>query len=84
MSNNGAVIDQPTGVAMSLDPMFGVEVPLTCAGVPDAVLNPRATWSDKAAYDAQAARLARMFQENFKAFASDVLPAVVAAGPQSR
>ncbi len=62
-------------------PVFNVDVPVHVPGVPDAVLDPRGTWSDGAAYDAQAAKLARMFVENFKAFAGDVDAAVVAAGP---
>jgi phosphoenolpyruvate carboxykinase (ATP) len=46
------------------------------------VLDPRGTWSDAAAYDAQAQKLARMFVENFKGFEGDVAPLVVAAGPR--
>ena len=40
-------------------PVFNIDVPTSCPGVPAAVLDPRGTWSDKAAYDAQAAKLAR-------------------------
>ena len=43
----------------------------------------RATWPDAAAYDAQAARLARMFVENFASFESSVTAAVKAAGPRA-
>ena len=42
--------------------------PASCPGVPPEVLKPRNTWADAAAYDAQAAKLARMFAENFKTF----------------
>jgi phosphoenolpyruvate carboxykinase (ATP) len=49
--------------------------------VPDAVLDPRRTWPDGAAYDAQARRLAAMFRDNFTSFASDVSADVRAAGP---
>jgi phosphoenolpyruvate carboxykinase (ATP) len=64
-----------------VDPVFNLEVPQAVPGVPREVLNPRRTWSDQAAYDEQAVRLARMFTENFKAFEQDAAPDVVAAGP---
>jgi len=50
--------------------------------VPDQVLQPRPTWADPAAYDAQAQDLARRFVENFQPFASQVAPQVAAAGPR--
>jgi phosphoenolpyruvate carboxykinase (ATP) len=64
-------------------PVFNIEMPTSCPGVPAAVLDPRGTWSDKAAYDTQAAKLAAMFVENFTTFAGDVDAAVVAAGPKA-
>ncbi len=57
-------------------------MPTSCPGVAAEVLDPRSTWADKAAYDAQAAKLAAMFVENFKTFTADVDPAVVEAGPK--
>ena len=71
-------------VETKVDPFFGVAVPVSCAGVPDEVLDPRSTWEDKAAYDAQAAKLAGMFAENFKTFADQVTPEILAAGPKAR
>jgi phosphoenolpyruvate carboxykinase (ATP) len=62
-------------------PVFNVDVPAEVPGVPLAVLDPRSTWADPEAYDAQATKLARMFIENFRSFAADVAAAVVAAGP---
>ena len=63
------------------DPIFNLDVPGSCPEVPAEVLTPRRTWTHPADYDAQAAKLARMFTENFKAFESGVGPAVKAAGP---
>jgi phosphoenolpyruvate carboxykinase (ATP) len=65
------------------DPVFRMAVPSICPNVPAEVLQPRNTWSDKAAYDAQARRLAAMFEENFKTFAADVSPEVRSAGPRA-
>ena len=74
----GKLADVPT-VA---DPIFGVHVPAACPGVPAEVLQPRSTWADPAAYDAQARKLARMFVENFRTFADGVTPEILAAGPR--
>jgi phosphoenolpyruvate carboxykinase (ATP) len=65
------------------DPIFNVDVPSACPDVPSEVLKPRNTWTDGAAYDAQANKLALMFAENFKAFADGVSAAVRAAGPKA-
>jgi phosphoenolpyruvate carboxykinase (ATP) len=71
------------GVAFAPDPVFGVEVPAEVPGVPREVLAPRGTWADPAAYDAQAARLAGMFRDNFRPYAAQVSPQVAAAGPRT-
>jgi phosphoenolpyruvate carboxykinase (ATP) len=47
------------------DPNFGFDVPTTLHGVDSTLLNPRDTWADKAAYDAQARKLVAMFSKNF-------------------
>ncbi|MCZ6812749.1 MAG: phosphoenolpyruvate carboxykinase [Alphaproteobacteria bacterium] len=59
-------------VAMTPDPNFRVLVPESCPDVPRDVLDPRTTWSDKAAYDKAAHDVARMFEENFKEFEPQV------------
>ncbi len=50
------------------DPIFKLDVPVRCEGVPDDILDPRKTWKDSAAYDEKARELARRFKENFKKF----------------
>ena len=46
-------------------------------------MRPRETWTDVAAYDAQAKKLAEMFKKNFEKFGSNISPAIVAAGPKT-
>jgi phosphoenolpyruvate carboxykinase (ATP) len=64
------------------DPIFGVNVPLSCPGVPSEVLQPRNTWADKDAYDRQAEDLADRFNENFKKYEAGVSEAVRAVAPK--
>ena len=67
-------------VEYRVDPVFGLEVPVSVPGVDAKLLDPRATWADPDAYDAKAAELAAMFRANFTRF-DDVEPRVAAAGP---
>jgi phosphoenolpyruvate carboxykinase (ATP) len=55
-------------------------MPTAVPGVPAEVLDPRGTWSDKAAYDAKARDLARRFRENDAKYS--LSDAVRAAGPR--
>ena len=63
------------------DPVFGFEVPNSVPDVPSAILSPRSTWTDSAAYDSQARKLATMFRENFQQFRAQVPEAVAQAEP---
>ena len=64
------------------DPVFGLKVPTSCAGVPTEVLRPRDTWSDGQAYDAKALDLARRFHANFEQFADSSSDEIKSAGPK--
>jgi phosphoenolpyruvate carboxykinase (ATP) len=74
----GELDDAPT----TQDPIFGLLVPRAVDGVPDEILLPANTWSNRSEYDAQACRLAEMFVRNFKQFEDGVSPEVTAAGPR--
>lgn len=62
-------------------PIFNLDMPTSCSGVPDEVLDPRNTWSDKDRYDAAAKRLAALFVKNFEKF-GNVAKEIVEAGPR--
>ena len=68
-------------VATKRHPIFNLEVPVSCSGVPDEVLDPQATWADAKAYETKARELAAMFVANFEKFADDLPPEVTKAGP---
>src|SRR5271156_5641477 len=47
---------------------FGLLVPQSCPEVPNEVLDPRGTWSDKEAYDETARGLTQRFEANFREY----------------
>ncbi|MGM0562668.1 MAG: phosphoenolpyruvate carboxykinase (ATP), partial [Pseudomonadota bacterium] len=63
-----------------IHPDFGMLVPRRCPDVPEEVLDPKNTWSDKAAYDRVARDLTQRFEKNFKQFEGYVDDNVKAAG----
>jgi phosphoenolpyruvate carboxykinase (ATP) len=67
---------------MRAEPVFGFLVPSECPGVPSEILDPRSTWSRSSDYDAQAKKLAVLFQENFVQFKDQSSNSVLKAGPQ--
>jgi phosphoenolpyruvate carboxykinase (ATP) len=77
---NAALEGKLDKVKFVKDPIFGLEVPEECPGVPAEVLSPRSTWADKKAYDAKAKELVALFEKNFKQFADSVPAEVRAAG----
>ena len=65
------------------DDIFNVDIPKEILDCPSEVLNPRETWGDKAAYDAQAKKLATMFKENFEKKYPDMPAEIKNAGPKA-
>jgi phosphoenolpyruvate carboxykinase (ATP) len=71
------------GVEFGRDPVFGFQVPQSCAGVPADLLSPEQSWPDRALYARKYRELAARFSENFKKFESGCPAEVRAAGPTS-
>jgi phosphoenolpyruvate carboxykinase (ATP) len=89
LRNTRAIIDAIHDGALAhvkteRDPIFGFDVATECPGVPPAILRPRGVWTDAAAYDATANKLAGLFRENFKKYESGVSAEITAAGPSPR
>jgi phosphoenolpyruvate carboxykinase (ATP) len=69
-------------VAFERHPVFGMEMPLRCDGVPSELLNPRNTWACPEAYDRQVTQLAKLFRKNFEKYEAGVSKQIVEAGPK--
>jgi phosphoenolpyruvate carboxykinase (ATP) len=75
---NAAIEGSLAGVEFETEPFFGLAIPKHVPGVPGDLLDPRNVWSDGAAYDAQAKKLAGLFAQNFLKFEAHAAPAVKA------
>jgi phosphoenolpyruvate carboxykinase (ATP) len=75
---SGELDNAPTAT----DARFGLARIAACPDVPTDILDPRETWSDKAAYDAGAERLAGLFRDNFAKFEAGTTDEIKAAGPR--
>ena len=64
--------------------VFNVDYPVSCPNVPAEKLDARGMWADKAAYDAQANKLARMFEDNFAKKYPNMPAEIVNAGPKAK
>ena len=80
---NAALDGSLQGAEYRRDPNFGFDVPVAVPGVDPAILNPRDTWADKLEYDATAAKLVRLFTDNFAKFSPHVDAGVREAAPQA-
>jgi phosphoenolpyruvate carboxykinase (ATP) len=63
-------------------PVFNFAIPVSCPNVPDEILNPRNTWSDKNAYDNTLAKLAEQFNKNFTQYEQGTAKEILAAAPK--
>ena len=62
--------------------VFNVDYPTECPNVPAEKLDARGMWEDKAAYDAQANKLAQMFADNFAKKYPNMPKEIAEAGPK--
>jgi phosphoenolpyruvate carboxykinase (ATP) len=78
---HAALSGELAGAPCDEDPIFRVLVPRTCPGVADpAILTPRNTWRDQAAYERRARKLAGEFAAHFdKAYGGKGIDPAVAA-----
>ena len=64
------------------DPVFGLQIPTSCTGVPSEVLVPWNTWADKDAHRRSMLKLASLFHKNFSKYEAAASDEVRAAGPR--
>ncbi|MCX6226619.1 MAG: phosphoenolpyruvate carboxykinase (ATP), partial [Bacteroidia bacterium] len=77
---NAALNGELSTAEYIVDPLFHLQVPVSCPDVPSEILNPVNTWSDHEAYHTAAGKLARQFSDHFdKAYGSNNLPASMVA-----
>ena len=81
---NAALDGKLLNVEFYTDPIFGFQVPKSCEGVPEKVLNPINTWDDRASYKDKYLQLGALFIENFKKFRDGCPPEIVEAGPKKK
>lgn len=77
----GALTGELKNAEYRTDANFGFAVPVAVDGVERAILDPRSTWADGAAYDKQAQKLVAMFISNFAKFEDHVDGKVRDAAP---
>jgi len=79
---NAAIDGELDHTEFTVEPHFGLQIPVSIDGVPDELLNPIHSWESEAAYQAKANELAAAFEENFAQFADRADDDVKAAGPK--
>lgn len=63
---NAALAGELDDVETEIHPILGLAMPKTAPGIDTSILNPRNTWSDKAAYDQAATKLRDLFRSNYE------------------
>lgn len=79
---NAALNGELDYVEYTTDPIFGFQVPKTCPDIPEGVLDPASSWTNREEYMKRYRALASRFIDNFKKFADEAPQEVRAAGPK--
>jgi phosphoenolpyruvate carboxykinase (ATP) len=79
---NTALDGELDKVEFRKDKLFGFDVPMSCPGVPEDVLDPSRSWGSKDEYWKTYDGLAARYIENFKLYEDGCPPEVVASGPK--
>ena len=61
--------------------VFNLNVPKSCPGVPDELLNPKKSWTGSADFGEEVTKLGKLFNENFKKYSDEATEEVIKAGP---
>ena len=75
--HRGELADVPT----VRDEYFGLSIPTDVPGVPERILTPWSTWSDRTKYDETAKKLVRLFHSNFEKYEEGASQELIEAGP---
>ena len=79
---NAALDGKLHDVEFTTDPVFGFQVPKTCPGVPEHVLDPATSWPNRDLYMQRYRQLAARFIDNFKKFGNAEARELEKAGPK--
>ncbi len=78
---NAALEGNLNTVEYTAHPVFGLQMPISCPGVPSELLNPENTWSNKESYQKTSRFIAKHFIKNFEKYASEASPEILQAAP---
>lgn len=75
-------------VETDVTPVFGLHVPKACPGVPETLLDPSSSWTDKEDFGSTLKHLGSIYSANFERYADgggfvarELAEAILAAGP---